>query len=76
MTYTAPHPTIRDTDDLYHPLWGRPLCTSRALYRLHYTVCLLRLILRVARGYSIGCGAAELLDALFLRANSHSRGDR
>jgi len=77
ITYTAPHPTIRDTAVLYHPFWGSPfvLATFRALYRLCYTVCLLPLGLRVGRGYSAGCGITEPPDELFLSANSHSRGD-
>jgi len=26
ITYTAQHPTVRDTADLYHPLWDMSLC--------------------------------------------------
>ena len=51
------------------------LATFRAPYELYYTVCLLRLSLRVGRGYDAGCGTTEPRDALFLSANSHSRGD-
>jgi len=51
------------------------LATFRALYRLCYTACQLRLSSRVGRACSANYCATEALDTLYLSANSHSRGD-